>query len=126
MNLKNEFQPIRDWAKQKGIYNKGDVKTQALKLIEEVGELSKAILNEDEEELIDAIGDCVVVLTSLAELGTVYFNPINCKNYPAEPCVIPCEECNDTCSIEYCINSAYKVISKRKGQMKNGTFIKDK
>ena len=27
-------------------------------------------------------------------------------------------------NIEECINSAYKVISKRKGQMKNGTFVK--
>ena len=47
MKLKNEFEPIRDWAKDKGIYKKGDIKTQTLKLVEEVGELSKAVLNED-------------------------------------------------------------------------------
>jgi NTP pyrophosphatase (non-canonical NTP hydrolase) len=99
MELKNEFQSIREWAKERGIYEKGDPKTQFLKLQEEVGELAKAILKNDEEEFIDAIGDCVVVLTNLAAL-----NGIN---------------------IEDCINSAYGVISKRKGSMINGTFVKN-
>lgn len=100
MNLKNEFKPIRDWATEKGIYEKGDIKTQYVKFQEEAGELAKAIINNDKSEIIDAIGDCVVVLTSIA-----YFNGL---------------------SIEECINSAYEVISKRKGQMINGTFVKNK
>lgn len=99
MELKNEFQSIRDWAKERGIYQKGDPKTQFLKLQEEVGELAKAILKNDEEEFIDAIGDCVVVLTNLAALNSV--------------------------NIEDCVNSAYNVIAKRKGSMINGTFVKD-
>jgi len=99
MELKNEFQSIRDWAKERGIYEKGDPKTQFLKLQEEVGELAKAILKNDDVEIVDAIGDCVVVLTNLSEL-TGY-------------------------RIEDCINSAYEVIAKRKGKMINGTFVKD-
>lgn len=100
MKLKNEFEPIRDWATEKGIYAKGDIKTQYVKLQEESGELAKAIINNDNAEIIDAIGDCVVVLTSIA-----YFNGV---------------------TIEDCINEAYNVISKRKGQMVNGSFIKNK
>lgn len=96
----NIFDDIREWAKQRGIYEKGDPKTQFAKLAEEQGELAKAILNRDKEETIDAIGDCVVVLTNLAEL---------------------CGLC-----IEDCINSAYAVISERKGKMENGTFVKDR
>jgi len=99
MNLTNEFQPIRDWAQDKGIYDKGDPKTQYIKLMEEAGELAKAILKTDDEEFVDAIGDCVVVLTNLAKL----------KGY----------------NIEDCINSAYEVIAKRKGKMENGTFVKE-
>lgn len=99
MELKNEFQPIRDWAEQKGIFQKGDAKTQCIKLFEEAGELSKAILKNDEAEFIDAIGDCVVVLTNLAKL----------KGF----------------NIEECINSAYSVIAKRTGKMENGTFVKE-
>jgi NTP pyrophosphatase (non-canonical NTP hydrolase) len=99
MELKNEFQSIRDWAKSKGIIDNGDPKTQCIKLFEEAGELSKSILKNDEEEFIDAIGDCVVVLTNLAAL----------KGY----------------NIEDCINSAYNIIAKRNGSMINGTFVKN-
>jgi len=99
MKLTTEFEPIRNWAESKGILSNGDAKTQCIKLFEEAGELSKAILKNDEEEFIDAIGDCVVVLTNLAKL----------KGY----------------NIENCINSAYNVISKRTGKMQNGTFVKD-
>ena len=98
MKLKNEFNPIREWANDKGILSKGDIKTQYVKFQEEAGELAKAIINNDNDEIIDAIGDCIVVLTSIA-----YFNGT---------------------SIEECINSAYDVISKRNGEMINGTFIK--
>lgn len=109
MNLKNEFQPIRDWAKERGIYEKGDVKTQFIKLTEEVGELAKAILKEDEAELIDAIGDIVVVLVNLTQLAPLY------KGYTDIQKI----------TIEDCINSAYSVISERKGKMENGTFVKN-
>jgi len=99
MKLTNEFEAIRNWAKNKGIFEKGNPMTQFAKLIEESGELAKSLLKQDEEEFIDAIGDCVVVLTNLAKL----------KGY----------------NIEDCINSAYSVIAKRTGKMENGTFVKD-
>ena len=93
------FDKIRDWAENKGIYAKGDPKTQYIKLMEEAGEVGRAILKEDLPEVKDGIGDMVVVLTNLAEL------------------------CGLT--IEECVESAYDVISKRTGKMKNGTFVKD-
>ena len=95
----DRFDLIRAWADERGLYDKGDTKTQYLKLMEEAGELGRAILKNDEPEFIDAIGDMVVVLTNLARLGGV--------------------------SIETCIDSAYDVISKRTGKMVNGTFVKD-
>lgn len=107
MQLTNEFEPIRNWAKEKGIYLKGDVKTQTLKLYEEAGELSKAILKKDKAEFIDAIGDCIVVLVSIAKLGNEFFKD------------------EDNITVEECINSAYSIISKRNGVMLNGTFIKN-
>ncbi len=99
MKLTNEFDPIRDWAEKRGIYEKGDAKTQFTKLQEEMGELAKSILDNNREEFVDAIGDCVVVLTSLAKLKDI--------------------------KIEECINSAYQEISDRKGEMKDGNFVKD-
>lgn len=94
------FSNIRTWAEQKGIFDKGDVKTQYIKLQEEAGELAKALLNNDKEEIIDAIGDCVVVLTNLSKLAGY--------------------------NIEDCILSAYSIINKRTGKMIDGTFVKDK
>jgi len=93
------FELIRDWAQTRGLYDKGNSHTQYVKLQEEAGELAKALLNNDKPEIIDAIGDMVVVLTNLAHLQGVH--------------------------IETCISEAYKVISKRTGKMINGTFVKD-
>ncbi len=93
------FQKIRDWAGERGLYTKGDTKTQFAKLVEETGELAQAILKKDDAEFADAIGDMVVVLTNMAHLGGT--------------------------TIEKCIDEAYKVISKRTGKMVNGTFVKD-
>ena len=95
----NVFNDIRSWAQSRGIYEKGDSKTQYVKLMEEAGELARAILKNDRAELTDAIGDMVVVLTNLAYLEGMY--------------------------IENCVESAYKVISDRKGKMVNGTFQKE-
>ena len=95
----NIFECIREWADERGLYDKGDPKTQYIKLMEETGEIGRAILKNDTDEIIDGIGDAVVVLTNLAELIGV--------------------------PIEECIQEAYNVISKRKGKMVNGTFVKD-
>jgi NTP pyrophosphatase (non-canonical NTP hydrolase) len=95
----SQFDLIREWAHERGLYDKGDVKTQTLKLLEEAGEICRAVLKDDKEQIIDGIGDCVVVLTNLAELNDI--------------------------SIEDCIDAAYEEISNRTGKMVNGTFKKD-
>ena len=94
----DRFELIREWADQRGLYKKGDTKTQFCKLMEEAGELGKAILKDNQVEFVDAIGDMVVVLTNLAYLGGT--------------------------SIETCIDAAYDEIKDRKGKMVNGTFVK--
>ena len=67
--------------------------------MEAAGEICRAVLKKDEEQIIDGIGDCVVVLTNLAELLGE--------------------------SIEGCIEQAYFEIKDRTGKMENGTFKKD-
>ena len=96
--IPDRFDLIRFWAKDKGIYAKGNSTTQYVKLMEEAGELAKALLNNDKAEIVDAIGDITVVLTNLAELEGL--------------------------KIEDCIDTAYNVIARRKGEMINGTFVK--
>ena len=98
-NTSERFDLIRDWAATRGLYQQGNPHTQYVKLQEEAGELAKALLKNDQPEIVDAIGDMVVVLTNLAHL----------QGY----------------DIEYCIDEAYKVIATRTGKMVNGTFVKD-
>ena len=93
------FDKIREWANERGLYSGGDTKTQTLKLMEEAGEICRAVLKVDKQATMDGIGDCVVVLTNLAELAGT--------------------------SIEDCIDLAYNEIKNRTGKMSNGTFKKD-
>ena len=69
-----------------------------LNLQEEAGELAKALLKNDKPEIIDAIGDMVVVLTNLAHLEGMNI---------------------ETVLIQL---TSY---SRRTGKMINGTFVKD-
>ena len=93
------FDKIRVWALEKGILGGSDSYAQYSKLMEENGELGEALMRRNKEEIVDAIGDMIVVLTSIAHLEGLV--------------------------VEDCIESAYEVISKRKGKMINGTFVKD-
>jgi NTP pyrophosphatase (non-canonical NTP hydrolase) len=99
LTLTNELEPIRQWAKQRGIIDHGNPMTQTVKLMEEVGELAHALLRSDGVKTVDALGDCVIVLVSVASLCGV--------------------------KLEDCINQAYAEISERTGQMVNHNFIKD-
>ena len=98
-SLNDRFGLIRDWAKQRGLYDKGNAHTQYVKLMEEAGELAQSLLKQDKPEIQDAIGDMVVVLTNLAHI--------------------------EGFTIEDCIDAAYTQIAARTGKMINGTFVKD-
>ena len=94
-----KFELIRGWANSKGILDKATSKDQMLRLVEEVGELSKAIQENNKFEIEDAIGDCMVVLIILASMNGLY--------------------------AEDCLDTVYSVISKRKGKMVDGIFVKE-
>ncbi len=91
---------IEDWAEDKGIIKKGTPTAQALKTLEEANELLDAIDKESKEETIDALGDVLVTLIIQAKMQKL--------------------------DLLDCLQSAYDVISKRSGVMKDGMFIKDK
>jgi len=102
MNIDETISCIRIWGIQKGISGpngKATVRSQYNKLIEEMNELKQGIEKDDETEIVDAIGDCFVVLTLLAERAGY--------------------------AIEECALSAYDEIKNRTGRMENSTFVKD-
>lgn len=97
--VESHFDLIREWARDKGILEHGDMRTQSLKLAEEAGEVAAAALRNNKMNLIDGIGDCVIVLTSLAHHAGV--------------------------TIENCIEAAYEEIKARQGKMVGGDFQKN-
>jgi NTP pyrophosphatase (non-canonical NTP hydrolase) len=89
---------VEKWAEEKQIFEKGSPIKQAMKTQEELTELCNAILDNNQEEIKDAIGDIMVTLIIQAKMQNM--------------------------TIEDCLNSAYEVISKRTGVMVNGQFVK--
>ena len=87
------------WSKDRGILTNGKITTQALKLGSEIGELMDNAAKDNLEAMKDDIGDCLVVLTNLANLAGT--------------------------TLEECWEVAYNDIKDRKGFLnKNGNFIK--
>lgn len=94
----NTTDKIKEWATARGI-DTCDPKGQALKLMEEVGELAEGLAKQNEPLVIDSIGDVYVVLVILSmQLGL---------------------------DIEDCIELAYNEIKDRKGKVINGVFVKE-
>jgi NTP pyrophosphatase (non-canonical NTP hydrolase) len=93
------IQNVISWAEDKNIDNYDNRQAQMLKVIEEVGETASAILKDNDDAVIDGIGDSLVTLIILSiQMG---YHP------------------------EYCLNKAWEEIKDRKGKTINGTFIKD-
>ena len=90
---------ILQWAEERKLTDSSNVKSQMIKIIEEVGELAGAIARNDKSEQIDAVGDIQVVLIILCkQLGIDY---------------------------KKSLESAYHVIKNRNGKTINGIFVKD-
>lgn len=93
---------IEMWGIQKGIIGPGGFGTatsQAMKTVEETEELVNAVCDNNRAEIIDAIGDIGVTLLMQCHIQGVTFTE--------------------------CLEAAYAVISKRKGKMVDGQFVKE-
>ena len=88
---------IKQWHHDRNLIDGSDDKTQFAKLIQEAGELSDNICKGN--DIKDDIGDMIVVLINIAERNDV--------------------------SLTECIKTAWEDIKDRKGQMRDGVFIKE-
>lgn len=99
MNMEELQVAINVWAIQKGIMSKSTPIKQHIKTLEEVTELLEALVDKNDHEIKDAIGDIIVTLIIQAYMNGTTINE--------------------------CLEQAYNVISKRTGKMENGVFVKD-
>lgn len=98
MNLEELVEKVKQWSIDKGI-DKALPEKQMLKLIEEIGELASGLAKDNKEVIIDSLGDVLVVLIILhQQLGYDIY---------------------DTLYV------AYDEIKDRKGETKNGVFVKE-
>jgi NTP pyrophosphatase (non-canonical NTP hydrolase) len=95
----NTQEKVIEWAKERNLIHAKNVFKQYWKLQEECNELYKAILDNNKDEIIDALGDIRVVITILAKQLDL--------------------------DIDDCFDSAYNVIKNRTGVTINGEFKKD-
>lgn len=97
--MTNHFELIRNWAHARNLVDGSDSFRQMTKLVEELGELAHGIAKNRPDEIMDGIGDMVVVLTIMAAQNNM--------------------------TIEQCIAMAWDEIKDRKGRMIDGIFIKN-
>ena len=93
------FDDILNWAADRNLVSGSTPDKQFLKLVEEVGEIAHGLARDNRKEIIDSIGDVVVVLTILAAQHGMH--------------------------IEDCIEYAWEEIKDRKGKMIDGVFVKE-
>jgi NTP pyrophosphatase (non-canonical NTP hydrolase) len=87
------------WADDRKILSGSTPAKQLEKLKEELGELCDAIDGNDGGEIVDAIGDMSVVLCIIAEMYGSDFTD--------------------------CQEAAWEQIKDRRGEMRNGVFVKE-
>jgi NTP pyrophosphatase (non-canonical NTP hydrolase) len=157
---------VIEWAKDRGILDRGTALSQGTKVLEECLELVVADLNKDEAEIKDAVGDILVTVIleceilkkswkkveflELLEYAIKDLEGISGKAFSSdvlyyalelyqhvETDIAPTQSVRDVLAflLSYCkqngidprecLQGAYDVISKRKGKMVNGVFVKD-
>lgn len=90
---------VEQWAKEKGILEHGTPEKQALKTLEECGELLIDIGKNDKLGICDDLGDLLVTIIIQAKMQNL--------------------------DLIECLQSAYDIISKRQGVMRDGQFLKN-
>ncbi len=89
---------VHGWADEKGLIKPEYIKSQFVKVIEELGEAASAITKNQRDELIDGLGDTFVTIIILT---------MQCGLTPQEV-----------------LNAAWDEIKDRKGKTTGGVFIK--
>ena len=100
MSFYQLYSKVERWGEDRGIIQNGNPIAQCAKLKEEANEVQEALENGDLANLIDEIGDVMVVLTMICAI----------KNL----------------DLEFCFASAYNKIKDRKGYLRpDGVFVKE-
>ncbi len=143
--MKQQQQRVIEICTEWDLYSNTTEEKQILKFYTELGEYADAVLRDDRDAIIDAIGDMAVCLINaevienrLIGFGKPYYRFDNiygiidnlvifaaCRNY--KECFLilsSLAEAHGT-TLEHCLETVIKVSEKRKGKMINGVFVKE-
>ena len=95
--MNNLIENVIQWHRDRNLIDGSDDKSQVLKLLQELGELSDSVCKD--EDIQDDIGDMLVVMINI------------------------CERNNFT--LDDCLTTAYRDIEHRTGRMVDGVFVKE-
>jgi len=95
--MENLIKLVAQWHKDRNLIEGSDDKSQTLKLLQELGELSDSVCKE--RPILDDIGDMLVVMINICERNKI--------------------------TLENCLEVAYNDIKDRKGKMIDGVFVKE-
>ena len=127
------------------LHNNTTEEKQILKFYTELGEYADAVLKDDKDAIIDAIGDMAVCLINaevienrLIGFGKPYCSFDNiygiidnlvifaaCRDYKETLLILSSLAESHGTTLEHCLDTVIKVIEKRKGKMINGVFVKE-
>lgn len=88
---------VAQWHRDRNLIDGSDDKSQTLKLLQELGELSDSVCKEN--PILDDIGDMLVVMINICERNNI--------------------------TLDECLQVAYDDIKDRKGKMVDGVFVKE-
>lgn len=151
--MKQLIKNIEQWANDRNLINGSTPQKQMLKLMEEFGELCGGIARNNPEMIKDAIGDCFVVLTILnkqiqneADLLIRYetedrsfdmffrwitknisdlTEDLNGYNIQSVVCDLKGIASHFNLNFQNCVQHAYDQIKDRKGEMRDGVWVKE-
>jgi NTP pyrophosphatase (non-canonical NTP hydrolase) len=95
--MNNLIENVIQWHRDRNLINGSDDKSQVLKLLQELGELSDSVCKD--EDIQDDIGDMLVVMINICERNNV--------------------------TLDDCLTTAYRDIENRTGRMVDGVFVKE-
>lgn len=107
---------VQEWGAEKGLHanakSSADLQPQLTKLLEEMGEIAAGVARGNHEQIVDSVGDLLVVL--------IQFGAIHDKLLGLDRATTTTES-----YFEMCLNVAWIEISARKGKTVGGVFIKE-
>ena len=95
--MNNLIEKVIQWHRDRNLIDGSDDKSQVLKLLQELGELSDSVCKD--EDIQDDIGDMLAVMINICERNNV--------------------------TLDDCLTTAYRDIEHRTGRMVDGVFVKE-